>query len=205
MHGGGTCPPPLLRALAKLGAVRFRQLRDDPFDIVPPYPMRGVAFARGRPMSAPVSAGPQISPLLIPAEAVPERGGAIGFLSHADRGGDWVLPRLFRVVVFVGRVDLDLTQVRIGPGQSEIEAIAIMGEVRILIPHNLHVECAGDSMLGEFRMKRHVRSVPSPDAPLVLIKGEAVLGAVKIKVVDPNEPGRPGRWMRGRGGRGGRG
>jgi hypothetical protein len=156
----------------------------------------GTALGRGGPMSGPVPAGPQISPLLIPAEAVPEHGGAVGILSHAERGGDWVLPRSFRVMTFMGRVDLDLTRVRIGPGRSEIEAIAIMGEVRILVPHNLRVECAGDSILGEFRMKRHVQSVPSPDAPLVWIRGDAVLGAVKVKVVDPNEPRGLGRWLR---------
>ena len=47
------------------------------------------------------------------AEAlVPGRRGAVAFLSSTNRDGDWILPRSFRVVAFMGNVELDLTNVR---------------------------------------------------------------------------------------------
>ena len=41
-------------------------------------------------------------------------------MSAVAHGGDWVLPRNFRVMAFMGQVDIDLTRVRIAPGISEI-------------------------------------------------------------------------------------
>src|SRR5918999_691963 len=88
------------RTLAKLGCGRFRQVIVTSTNVPP----------------APVG-----SSVVIPAEFVPDRRGAVACLSSTNRDGDWVLPRLFRVVAFMGNVELDLTNVRLGPGESHIE------------------------------------------------------------------------------------
>lgn len=98
------------------------------------------------------------------------------------------MARRFRVLAWMGNVKLDLTRVLLGAGTTEIEAIAVMGEVRILVPPGLRVECDGDPLLGEFSIKRIAGSAPPADAPLVRITGRAILGSVKIKVVDPTAP-----------------
>jgi len=146
-------------------------------------------------MSAPVPPVPQppiITPILMPPDAVPARQGVMAFMSHVHREGDWVLPRLFRALAFMGQAEIDLTRVRIAPGTSEIEVRAIMGEVKIIVPHNLRVECSGHPILGEFKIKRVAKSIPVPDAPLVRITGVAFMGGVSIKVIDPNAP----NWIR---------
>jgi hypothetical protein len=131
---------------------------------------------------------PYVGPYVVPAESVPDRSGVMGFMSHVTRDGDWVLPQLYRILSIMGQVDIDLTRIHIGPGTSEIEVRAIMGQVNIVVPHNLRVECTGDPMLGEFRVKRVSKAAPSAEAPLVRITGSAVMASVKVKVVDPSVP-----------------
>lgn len=112
----------------------------------------------------------------------------VAFISHSARGGDWILPRRFRVVAFMGEVDLDLTHARIGAGTSHIEVRSIMGSVTVIVSPDIRVECEGDSIIASFDIDRAEVSPPA-DAPLVVITGMALLGAVHVKVVDPNAPG----------------
>ena len=126
---------------------------------------------------------------LIPDALVPERRGVLSFMSQVARGGDWILPRHFRAVAFMGGVDLDLTRARIGAGTSQIEVKAIMGSVRILVPPDLRVECDGDSIIASFDVDRDALKPPSADAPLIVITGTAMLGSVHVQVVDPDAPG----------------
>jgi hypothetical protein len=132
---------------------------------------------------------PPIGPILVPAEVVPEHAGASAIMSAVAHGGDWVLPRRFRVLAFMGQVDLDLTRVRISPGISEIDCRSVMGQVTIVVPHNLRVECVGDAFMGEFSVKWKAQSAALADAPLVRVTGKAIMGAVYVRVVDPNSDG----------------
>lgn len=128
-------------------------------------------------------------PGVIPAELVPERRGAIAFLSTTNREGDWILPRLFRVVSFMGNMELDLTSVRMGPGESHIEIRCFFGNVEITVPPDIRVEVDGQPFAGSFELSRSAVSTTSPDAPLLRITGAAIMGAVTINIVDPNAPG----------------
>jgi hypothetical protein len=140
----------------------------------------------------PVTVGPD----LLPDHAIPERAGTRAIMANVMRQGEWTMPRLFRVMAFMGQVDLDLTHVRIGGGTSVIEVVAVMGQVNIVVPHNLRVESHGDPMLGEFKLKYTVTSAAGLDAPLIVIKGSAFMGGVTVKVVDPNAPKWHQRWLR---------
>lgn len=107
--------------------------------------------------------------------------GILAVLSQADRSGDWELPERIWVRTFFGQVRLDLRNARFFPGTSEIEVTAIMGEVKITLPHGVRVECE------DFKVRRVSKAVPRPDAPCVRIIGNRYMGEVKIRVVDPNE------------------
>jgi hypothetical protein len=126
---------------------------------------------------------------VIPAELIPERRGAVAILSSINRDGDWILPRLFRVVSFMGNVELDLTSVRMGPGESHIEIRCMWGNVEITVPPDIRVEVDGHPFIGTFEVSRSAPSTLSSDAPLLRVTGSAVMGAVTINVVDPNAPG----------------
>jgi len=125
----------------------------------------------------------------VPAEVVPERAGVVSVLSNQGRNGDWVLPRLFRALAFMGSVEIDLTRARVGPGKSLIEVRAFMGNIEILVPPDLRVDCDVSPVLGNVEAKlKGQPAQPGIDAPLISIRGTAFMGNVEVKVVDPNAP-----------------
>jgi len=126
---------------------------------------------------------------VIPAELVPERRGAVAVLSSTNRDGDWILPRLFRIVTFMGNVELNLTSARIGPGESHIDIRCMWGNVEITVPPDIRLEVDGHPVVAVFEVSRSAASTLSPDAPLLRITGSVVMGAVTINVIDPNAPG----------------
>lgn len=136
---------------------------------------------------APVRA--TVQPVVVPGDTIPDRRGIVGFLSQTTREGDWILPRSFRVVAALGDVQLDLTSVVIGTGTSEIEIVAFMGNVVVLVPPGLRIECEVDTMLGSFEVERHVVGNAPLDAPTVRIVGSSILSSVEVRIIDPNAPG----------------
>src|SRR5262249_44347570 len=78
---------------------------------------------------------------VIPSDLVPPHAGAVAFMSSQTRKGDWLLPRLFRVVTFMGNAEIDLTTARLGPGVSRIEVRAMFGNIEITVPRGIRVEC----------------------------------------------------------------
>jgi hypothetical protein len=147
-----------------------------------------------KPTSLPARIAP---PVVIAPELVPEQRGTVAFLSSINRDGDWILPRLFRLVAFMGNIELDLTSVRLGPGESHIEVRVLWGNIEITVPPDIRVEVEGHPVVGSFEVSRSAPSTLSSEAPLLRVTGSAVMGAVTINVVDPNAPG----WferMRGR-------
>jgi hypothetical protein len=126
---------------------------------------------------------------VIAPDLVPEHRGSVAFLSTLRRDGDWILPRTFRVVAFLGNVELDLTRARLGAGVSEIELRSVLGSITILVPPDVRLECDGEPLIGSFEVQREARSSAAQDAPLIRISGQAILASVEIKVIDPTAPG----------------
>jgi len=127
--------------------------------------------------------------LVVPSEMVPERAGMVSFFGSQTRVGEWLLPRLFRVVSIFGNVEIDLTRARVGPGKSRIEVLTLFGNVEITVPPEMRVESDGSGMLSNFETDTKVQPVLSQDAPLISVGGTAYFANVEIRVVDPNAPG----------------
>lgn len=132
---------------------------------------------------------------LLHPDSVPERNGVSATWSHVRRKGQWILPRHFRALAIMGGVDLDLTQVVIGPGISEIEAVAFMGSVKILIPKGMRVQVEGDATFGAFGMKEGADGWAPADAPTIVVSGSAYFGGVEIEIYDADESGAIGRFF----------
>jgi hypothetical protein len=126
--------------------------------------------------------------LVIPSELVPERAGAVGFVGSQVRQGDWMMPRLFRVVSVFGNVEIDLTRARVGPGTSRIEVRALFGNVEITVPPEMRVECEVSGMLSNVESNTKAQPPLAPDAPLISIGGTALFANVEVTVKDPDEP-----------------
>jgi hypothetical protein len=142
-------------------------------------------------MISPTSFPPAVTrshhPTIAP-DLVPERRGAVAFLSHTRREGDWILPRLFRIVAFWGNAEIDLTRALLAPGTSEIEIRCIMASVEIIVPPDLRIESEVEAVIGSAEVHREIASTTSLDAPTVRITGGTFMGSIEIKIVDPNAP-----------------
>lgn len=137
------------------------------------------------------SAAPPPNAFIIPAEHVPDHAGVVSFVSSQERHGEWLLPRLLRVVGVFGNVEIDLTRARVGAGRSRIEVRAILANVEITVPPGMRVECDGSGIAANFEVNTNVQPPLGSDAPVISIGGMALFANVEVNVVDPNAPG----WM----------
>ena len=136
------------------------------------------------------AADPGIPVRTLPEDLIPERNGVVAWWTSAKRDDEWILPRTFRAFTFMGNVELDLTSARMGSGTSEMELKCILGNIEITVPPDIRIICDGDGIAGTFEIERVGKIIPPlPDAPTIRISGTAYLGAVTIKIVDPNAPG----------------
>jgi hypothetical protein len=84
-------------------------------------------------------------------------------------------------VALMGGAMLDFRQVRLPRGTTDIQVLAWMGGVEIIVPPGVAVSCDGTGIMGGFE---HVESgdgrARDPNAPLLRIRGVAVMGGVEI-------------------------
>ena len=82
------------------------------------------------------------------------------------------------------------------PGVTEVNILAIMGGVEVLVPPGLAVETHGFGFMGGFEGVDQVGVDTDPDAPRLLIRGMAIMGAVEVAVRLPGETARDARRRR---------
>lgn len=102
--------------------------------------------------------------------------------SNIERRGAWRVSSLVHATATFGNVEVDLTTALLPPGETEIVARALFGNVKILVPEGLAVDCDGGAILGTFS---HVTCGPAStrDARRLRIVGRAVFGNIEVVVV----------------------
>lgn len=122
--------------------------------------------------------------------------GIVAVFSENKKEGHWALPRHLRVLTVFGNVTIDLREAMILPGESVIEVVAVLAEVKVFAPPYLTVESDGDALMGEFGFKKAKRDEatlqrPDPNAPFVRIIGSAYMASVTVRVkAEKKTPGR---------------
>jgi hypothetical protein len=126
---------------------------------------------------------------LVPAgegqEAPPQTVYAV--FGGVHRQGTWTVPRNFRVVAMMGGACIDLREARFPRGVVDLEVKAFWGGVQILVPPGLAVEVHGSAIMGGFQNVNRSPPTPDPDAPLLRVRGLAVMGGVDISMRLPGE------------------
>jgi hypothetical protein len=129
---------------------------------------------------------------LAPAGGAPSFGRVVARFRNNERGGAMLVPRRLEVRSVFGNVELDLQHATFAPGVTEIHVRAVFGNVEITLPAGVHVEERGEAIAGSFS----VRAADSPadaSAPLVRVRGRAVLGNVEVQRLRPVRPVGDGR------------
>ncbi|MEU4462885.1 DUF1707 domain-containing protein [Streptomyces sp. NPDC024017] len=143
-----------------------------------------------RDLPAPGVTGPPVSLTKDPA-AGPDWSGrivggegsstwAVAVMSGFQRKGRWTMPRRFTCFAFWGGGEIDLREADFADREVEINAIAIMGGVDVIVPPGVEVVVRGIGIMGGFDHREE--GVPGePGAPRVVVTGFAFWGGVGVQ------------------------
>ncbi len=111
----------------------------------------------------------------------------LSILSDIKRKGTWRVPKRLRAVAVMGSLSLDFREAQLEPGVTKVRVRSIGGEITIIVPPHLQVECDGRAVLGAFDEMYQNTGERDPDAPLLRITGVAIIGSVEISTRPPGE------------------
>jgi hypothetical protein len=105
--------------------------------------------------------------------------------SSVERRGAWQVPSELTARCVFGSAELDFREARFASGVTELRVRAVFGNIEIVVPPHLAVECEGSAVFGNFEQAEH--AVADPDRPVLRIIGSAVFGNVEIQTRLPGE------------------
>ena len=154
------------------------QTRDLPREEMP----RSAPDGRPRPVSA---RRPYPSPAPASDLLVEQRDGSPEFslcvMGDRKLTGDWLNSDQAVSFTLMGSTTLDLRNTALPPGRLKIDAIAIMGEVRILVPRGLPVKMSAVPFMGEANVHSSVEQRIDRRSPWVDVSGIALMGSIIVK------------------------
>jgi hypothetical protein len=152
-------------------------------------------LTQGLPALVPMAATTPLPTYTVaaPAPALPEKR-YLAIMGEVRRQGSWSVPSRVKASCWMGAIRLDLREAEIPDGGVDIDATCVMGEVRIILPPGLHAEVDGMAIMGEFS-DRTAGTARTLAAPAVRVRGEALMGAVRVETRLPNE-GALAAWKR---------
>jgi hypothetical protein len=127
-----------------------------------------------------------------------ETDKVLAIFSGVERRGTWTLPRHLQAFAILGGIVLDFREALLLPGVTELQIVAVMGGVELIVPPGLSVEVSGTAIMGGFG---HVERVPTqldPDRPVLRVRGLAMMGGVAVETRLPGESEREAHRRRGR-------
>ncbi|MFF9173728.1 DUF1707 domain-containing protein [Streptomyces sp. NPDC014793] len=106
--------------------------------------------------------------------------GGFAVLSGFERRGRWTVPKRFNCFAFMGGGEIDLREADFADREVEINCVAIMGGVQVIVPPGVEVMVRGIGVMGGFEHPRD-DGPPEPGAPRVVIGGFAFWGGVGVE------------------------
>lgn len=127
-------------------------------------------------------------PAHTPPQISHEQGGvanSFALMGGVEHSGDWLISAHHRSIALMGGTDINLLNARFSAQHTCIDAAAIMGGVRIIVPEDVHVTSEGHALMGGFEVSDHpsvtiAQRDIAPDAPTITVTGFALMGGVEI-------------------------
>ena len=142
-------------------------------------------------MSAP--GGP---PVVVDADRVRPRGFLLSVLSGTTRAGRWIPARKSFALGVLGGISLDFREAVLGAGVTDVNVLAVLGGVEIIVPPEMAVEVDGMAVLGGFEYQTNAPPRTDPNPPILRVRGLAVLAGVNVEVRLPGETSRDAKKRR---------
>ena len=139
---------------------------------------------------------PAGAPVRRPPSQVPAVGhnSSVAIMSECKRQGVWAVPEHHSAFALMGGVVIDLRQAQLAAQETHINASAIMGEVKVIVPADMHVVIDGTPIMGEYsQAKDKAPADLRPDSPTVRIRGMALMGSVTVQ--RQPAPGTPKKYL----------
>lgn len=94
----------------------------------------------------------------------------------------------------MGNITLDLREEVLAARETTINASAIVGEIKIIIPAHMHAVVDGTPIMGDYGQgKDKVPADLGPDSPTLRVRGVTLLGSVQVVRLPP--PGTPRKFI----------
>ncbi len=132
----------------------------------------------------------------VPSHRVKERGFMVAALGGVERRGRWIPARENFAVAVMGGIEMDFREALLPPGVTEVWLFTLMGGAEILVPPGLAVESDGVAILGGFEHLEDASLGHDPDAPLLRLRGFALMGGVEVSIRLPGESAREAKRRR---------
>jgi len=132
----------------------------------------------------------------VPASRVKERGFMVAALGGVERKGRWIPARQNYSISVMGGMTLDFREALLPPGETDVWIFALMGGAEIIVPPGLTVESDGVAIMGGWEHVEDAFVSSDPDAPVLSIRGVAVMGGVEVTIRYPGETGREAKKRR---------
>jgi hypothetical protein len=120
--------------------------------------------------------------IVVPDDDVQAHRGALAIFASVKRRGVWSLARRFRIAAVMAEAKLDLREVRIGAGRSDIEIFALWAYVEIIVPPGIHIDVQDSALMGDLNWEATESWNLPRDAPTVTVRGSVIMSSVEIKV-----------------------
>ncbi|MET9882375.1 DUF1707 domain-containing protein [Streptomyces sp. NPDC006430] len=105
----------------------------------------------------------------------------VAVCSASARKGRWRPGARTRAVSVMGDISIDLTEAVFEQQVTEIDVTCVLGNVEILVPENITLRGYGSGVLGNFEVRGEGSSGTDPNAPVVIVRGFALLGNVEAR------------------------
>jgi hypothetical protein len=134
-----------------------------------------------------------------PIRLYPRRSVTAAF-ARERRDGRWVVPEFFTVTAFFGHVVLDLRDAVLQKQRITIDAMAVAGQIRLIVPVGVAVDLVGRSFAGTRSMRSKTRAATPavPGNAVIEVRTLTLGGAVKVVTARRSRwrsaAGRPGLW-----------
>ena len=129
----------------------------------------------------------------VPTAGRRKRRWMVAVMSGVRRTGSWRPSSRMKLVCLMGGAEIDFREVSLPAGEIELSVTCVMGGAEIIVPPGLQVECEGIGIMGGFDHVNRAPQTPDPGAPLLRIKGLALMGGIAVSTRLPGESERDAR------------
>lgn len=120
------------------------------------------------------------STAIVAATSPPKKFLGRAILGNVERRGAFAVPQGALASAVLGNLLLDFRNVKLPPGVTQIHVRSILGNVDIIVPADLAVECDGVGILGNVENLTRTPALQGPEHPVLQIIGSAVLGNISL-------------------------